>query len=179
MSEHYDRIESKIDKARASEDVLNLKARNDALESQVSHRRELIKKLTVAAAKSNDVICQTLGKVLGFPWYEDDLKTFPDATQDDGVCVGDHTAETLATNAADRIQFLEGRLNWHSIAKDDYPPDNECTEVIVAVTNDEYQWVTYDRYDGYSKTFENNYCPQDSYRIYKWRLLPAIPALED
>jgi hypothetical protein len=69
-----------------------------------------IEQQDIASAKSNDEICQTLGKVLGFPWYKDDLDVFPDATEADGVCVGDHVSETLAANAADRIQFLEGRL---------------------------------------------------------------------
>jgi hypothetical protein len=69
-----------------------------------------IEDLQTSAAKSNDTICQSLGKVLGFPWYKSDLKTFPDATDADGVCVGDHVAETLAENASDRIKHLENQL---------------------------------------------------------------------
>jgi hypothetical protein len=69
-----------------------------------------IKELQTAAAKSNDEICQTLGKVLGFPWYKDDLSLFPGATESDGVCVGDHVGETLAVQAADRIRHLDSRL---------------------------------------------------------------------
>jgi hypothetical protein len=69
-----------------------------------------VEALQTAAAKSNDEICQTLGKVLGFPWYKDDLDLFPGATESDGVCVGDHVAETLAVQAADRIRHLDSRL---------------------------------------------------------------------
>jgi hypothetical protein len=55
------------------------------------------------AAAQNDEICQTLGKVLGFPWYVHDPVNFPDATKEDGVCVGDYTADTIACLAADTI----------------------------------------------------------------------------
>lgn len=54
-------------------------------------------------SKMNDEICQTLGKALGYPWFKDDQKNFPGATESNGVCVGDHVAETLAMEAASRI----------------------------------------------------------------------------
>lgn len=47
---------------------------------------------------------QILGKALGYPWYWDDQENFPGATKEDGVCVGDHVAATLAMEAADRIR---------------------------------------------------------------------------
>ena len=46
---------------------------------------------------------QRLGKALGYPWYKDDPKNFPDATEKDGVCVGAHVAESLAAEAASVI----------------------------------------------------------------------------
>lgn len=46
---------------------------------------------------------QILGKALGYPWYKDDQKNWPDATEDDGVCVGEHVAVTLAMEAADKL----------------------------------------------------------------------------
>ena len=49
---------------------------------------------------------QTLGKALGYPAFADDTKNFPDATEAYGVCVGDHTAGTLAAEAAERIAKL-------------------------------------------------------------------------
>jgi hypothetical protein len=37
----------------------------------------------------------------------DDQKNFPGATEDDGVCIGDHVAATIASEAARRIKKLE------------------------------------------------------------------------
>lgn len=52
---------------------------------------------------------QILGKALGYPWYKDDPKNFPNATEADGVCVGDNTAWSLAMEAADKIKELKKR----------------------------------------------------------------------
>ena len=52
---------------------------------------------------------QILGKALGYPWYKDDPKNFPNATEADGVCVAPNTAASLAMEAADRIRDLEER----------------------------------------------------------------------
>ena len=49
---------------------------------------------------------QILGKALGYPWYADDLENFPDATEEDGVCVGDSIPASLADDAADKIASL-------------------------------------------------------------------------
>ena len=46
---------------------------------------------------------QILGKVLGYPEYKNDQKNFPGATDADGVCVDEHTAVTLAMEAADKL----------------------------------------------------------------------------
>ena len=66
-------------------------------------------------AHQNDSICQTLGKALGFPWHKDDQVNFPGATEANGVCVGDHVAESLAEMAADHIEkqrgYIEDLLN--------------------------------------------------------------------
>jgi len=53
---------------------------------------------------------QRLGKALGYPWYKDDLQNFPDATEADGVCVGDHVPESIAAAAANRIRKLEEQV---------------------------------------------------------------------
>ena len=60
--------------------------------------------LRAKCANVNEEICQTLGAALGYPRYVDDPTNFPDATEADGVCVGDHVAETLAVEAAERIR---------------------------------------------------------------------------
>lgn len=57
--------------------------------------------------KLSDHVQQTLGKALGYPWYKDDQKNFPGATDADGVCVGEHVAESIADEAANRIRKVE------------------------------------------------------------------------
>jgi hypothetical protein len=56
--------------------------------------------------KEIEEIEQILGKALGYPWYKDDPKNFPNATEADGVCVGENTAWSLAMEAADLIAKL-------------------------------------------------------------------------
>ena len=63
--------------------------------------------LSRVASQMNEEICQTLGQVLGYPWFKDDQKNFPGAAAEHGVCVGDHVCETIAMEAADRIRKLE------------------------------------------------------------------------
>lgn len=57
---------------------------------------------------------QILGKALGYPWFKDDLKNFPTATEADGVCVGVETAWSLAMIAADKIKELQGELFYQN-----------------------------------------------------------------
>jgi hypothetical protein len=106
----------------------------DKLEVQSLGRTVRFDALQTAAAKSNDEICQTLGKVLGFPWYKDDLDLFPGADESDGVCVGDHVAETLAVQAADRIRHLDSRLEIDTLN-----PNRREHIVILAVRIDELE----------------------------------------
>jgi hypothetical protein len=75
---------------------------------------ERIKRLEHGIAKQNLEIEQTCGRVLDYPWFKDDQKNFPGATEKDGVCVGEHVAETIAaelarkyTEAKQRIKRLE------------------------------------------------------------------------
>lgn len=63
-----------------------------------------------ACHKINEEVCQVLGKALGYPWFKDDQKNFPGTTEVNGVCVGDHVAESIADEAADRIALLESVL---------------------------------------------------------------------
>lgn len=50
---------------------------------------------------------QVLGKALGYPWFKDDPKNFPNATADDGVCVGDNVPITLALEAAAKLNEFQ------------------------------------------------------------------------
>jgi hypothetical protein len=72
-----------------------------------------------AVQKDDHTIEQALGKALGYPWFVKDPKNFPDATEEDGVCVGEHVPATIAIEAAERIMKLEAelakyRLKWQT-----------------------------------------------------------------
>jgi hypothetical protein len=61
--------------------------------------------------RSNDFICQVLGKALDYPKFSDDQKNFPNASESDGVCVGDHVSESIAIEAAEEIYRLKDKCN--------------------------------------------------------------------
>lgn len=73
---------------------------------------EELQRIIDAYKKESAEIEQILGKVLGYPWYKDDPKTFPNATEDDGVCVGIETAWSLAMGAAQTIRSLEHKMKF-------------------------------------------------------------------
>ena len=53
-------------------------------------------------------IQQMLGRVLGYPKFSDDSENFPGVPEHDPtVCVGAHTALTIAAEAADRLHTLQ------------------------------------------------------------------------
>jgi len=73
------------------------------------HTRELqaeIDRLRKGAEHQDAEVCQILGRVLDYPWYKDDPKNFPNSTEEHGVCVGDHVAESIAMEAASTINSL-------------------------------------------------------------------------
>ena len=85
-----------------------------AIERELNAANDRIKHLRDGIAKQNQTIEQACGKVLGYPWFKDDQKNFPGSTEKDGVCVGDHVAETIVcelvgkyTEALARIKRLE------------------------------------------------------------------------
>lgn len=73
------------------------------LSKREQEAREANEKLHKAMQECVEVE-QTLGKALGYPWYKDDPKNFPIATEADGVCVGEHTPATIAAEAASRLE---------------------------------------------------------------------------
>jgi hypothetical protein len=76
-----------------------LKEGMDALDTIAKYKKEM------------EEIEQILAKALGYPWFKDDQCNFPNATEADGVAVGDHTAWSLAMCAADRIKELQEKLD--------------------------------------------------------------------
>jgi len=72
--------------------------------SLIERQAREVTRLRTAVSKSNDDIGQTLGRALGYPKFCDDQQNFPGATEANGVCVGDHVAESIAVEAARRIE---------------------------------------------------------------------------
>lgn len=106
----FDDVTAAIDEATAP-----LRARIDLLTAEIARMEAEVKyangeriRVQDAIHKIDRDIIQTLGKALHYPWFKDDQKNFPGATEADGVAVGDHVAETLAVEAAKRIEKLEG-----------------------------------------------------------------------
>jgi hypothetical protein len=71
--------------------------------------RELAR-LRTACMEADNNVEQVLGKALGYPWYKDDQANFAGATEHDGVCTGDHTTESIASEAARKIAGLKRML---------------------------------------------------------------------
>jgi hypothetical protein len=89
-----------------------------------------------ACCSGNDEVCQELGKALGYPWFKDDQVNFPGATEDDGVCVGEHVAASLAVEAAERLRKAQVYL---TIAAHNYRPHwdrpDVCSHCGEPITN--------------------------------------------
>lgn len=78
-------------------------------QDQIRNLEAEIERLRLACTTMNTEICQRLGKALGYPWFKDDQEIFPGATEENGVCTGEHVAESLAAEAADWIGKLEAQ----------------------------------------------------------------------
>jgi translation initiation factor 2 alpha subunit (eIF-2alpha) len=77
-----------------------------------------VERLRNGAQRQYREIEQTLGKALGYPYFYSDQKNFSGTTEADGVCVGEHVAESIAEEAARRIreqaaeiEILRGKLH--------------------------------------------------------------------
>jgi hypothetical protein len=80
-------------------------------------------RLRDAYTKMNTEVCQRLGKALGYPWFKDDQENFPGATEENGVCTGEHVAESIAAEAARRIDDLEAERDRLRVRHSDYMND--------------------------------------------------------
>jgi hypothetical protein len=95
------------------------------LARELAAERAEVERLREACMRTNAAVCQSLGKALGYPWFKDDQKNFPGATEADGVCVGEHVAESVAEEAAralKRWEELHGAIRAHDVPDD----DDEC-----------------------------------------------------
>jgi hypothetical protein len=93
---------------RSGDSARNILAREAA--DEIERLRAWKEKVIDQARRDEDSICQDLGRALGFPWYKDDPANFPNATEADGVCVGDLVGVVLAEMAADKIAALRAEI---------------------------------------------------------------------
>jgi hypothetical protein len=129
---HEDDYAAALKRAEEAEELRETThAQTGLIIDQGTHIAELeakVKELKNSIANESFDIEQSLGKALGYPWYKDDPKNFPDATEESGVCVGEHVPASIAAEAARRITELEAenaevqkdreRLDWLEINSD-------------------------------------------------------------
>jgi hypothetical protein len=75
--------------------------------AELAHRDIEIERLSAACSEQNDEIGQIAGKALGYPWFKDDQRNFPGATEENGVCVGEHVAESITLELANKYVQLK------------------------------------------------------------------------
>ncbi len=80
--------------------VQELTARVKALEAERNHARNAYNHLRIEVE-------QALGKILSYPHLTDDPANWPLATEAEGVCVFEHTAETLVTEVGTQLAALK------------------------------------------------------------------------
>lgn len=90
------------------------------LEDKLEKTRRRKDEIEDAYKQTSYEVEQILGKALRYPWFMEDPKNFPDATEETGVCVGDHVPETLATEAARKIEELRNQVGDGEADASDY-----------------------------------------------------------
>lgn len=99
---------------------------------------EKIKHLREGLLKQNQNIEQTCGKVLGYPWFKDDQKNFPGATEKDGVSVGDHVAETIVSELAKKHAEALNRIKRLEELGNEL---RECANQLGWTSSDDSRWI--------------------------------------
>lgn len=107
---------------------------------EIDRLTRFIERAKKLSAQDNAEIEQILGKVLGYPWYKDDQKNFPGATEADGVCVGEHLPVTLAVEAAKEIERLRKLVSVLSDADTESTSDIGLVDNPYVLTNDTEAW---------------------------------------
>jgi len=107
---------------RAEQSVACRTRENQLLTKQRDEAREYITEI--------EQIC---GKVLDYPWYKNDQENFPGSTEVDGVCVGEHIAETIASELARKYTELKQRIKRLEAAGDEILNANNHDEQYEAM----------------------------------------------
>lgn len=91
-------------------DLDDLKATAQKLYKGAFEQQERVQLLERGIASQNQEIEQMCGRALGYPWYKDDQKNFPGSTDADGVCVGEHVAETVVAELVGKYNTAQKRI---------------------------------------------------------------------
>ena len=91
-------------------EIERLRKANFQLREGAEEQQQRMNYLRKEIFEQNQEIEQTCGNVLGYPWFKDDQKNFLGATEKDGVCVGDHVAETIVSELASRYTEALARI---------------------------------------------------------------------
>jgi hypothetical protein len=116
-----------------------------------------LKRLIRGYQKECSDVEQALGVALDYQWFRDDQKNFPNATDADGVCIGEHTPGSIAMEAAQKIvglktiiKDLDTELNDVSIYIDHqqtpphaYQGKPDVDYVDIATADDVNRWINY------------------------------------
>jgi len=86
-----------------------------------------------------DACEQIAGKALGYPWFKDDPANFPDATEADGVCIGEHVSDTIVQELANKLAGSAAEIERLRASLDEalgvLRPFGECARYFDAATN--------------------------------------------
>jgi len=70
-----------------------------------------------AERRERRAVEQIAGQALGYPWFKDDQKNFPGATEADGVCIGEHVAGTIVQELASKLATLQAQADHTRIER--------------------------------------------------------------
>lgn len=96
-------LKGKITNKRPTAEVVCSEQFRDQSDAMIEKRDKLgdeLNEMRRKWIKQNETLIQSLAQALGgFPWYKDDQKNFPGATEEDGVCTGELVLEDLVDMA--------------------------------------------------------------------------------
>jgi len=87
-----------------------LKLVNDTHMKTVMKLSHVVEQRTAEFQRHDGELQQICGQALGYPWFKDDQKNFPGATEKDGVCVGEHVGITIAQELANAYRKRTAEL---------------------------------------------------------------------
>ncbi len=85
---------------------------------QIAHAKMVdLQRALDAERRERRAVEQIAGQALGYPWFKDDQKNFPGATEADGVCIGEHVAGTIVQELASKLATLQAQADHTRIER--------------------------------------------------------------